>query len=377
MDGYFDYNATTPICPEAIRRMTEAMSEPLGNPSSMHRHGRHARTLIDEARHRVAEMFEASPSDVVFTSGATEANNLLLRGLAASTPALLIVTSTLEHPSVLRTVEALGADGEDTVVLDVDGNGEPDYERLHELCTERDTVVTWGWANGESGHVADVAKLAAAVSETTVLHMDAAQAAGRLRTPLAGGVAAMSMSAHKFAGPQGVGALIAGAELRLRLDPVITGGPQEGALRAGTENVTAIVGMGAAAAQATARREAEAVRLAALRDALWGDLGRTVPGLVRITPENGLPNTLTVALSDVESQSIVAGLDLAGFSVSAGSACAAGSPEPSHVAAGLRLATDLAQGLVRISLGYATTAEGTEKLAAAFTTVVTRARAAA
>jgi len=371
---YFDYNATAPTRAEVVDAMAAAMRETLGNPSSMHVHGRRARQLIDEARQQVATLVGARPAEIVFTSGATESNNLAMRGFVAHVPGATIVTTTIEHHSVIATTDALERAGVPVQRLAVDADARPDLTRITELTAAGPCLVTVGWVNGESGHISDVAALAGAVAPGSLLHMDAAQAVGRMPVSVEPDVSLLSMSAHKFGGPWGIGALVVRTDL---VDPQLTGGPQEGALRAGTENVASIVGMGAAAELAGRELADEGARLTAMRESLWSSLTASVPGLLRITPADGAPATLTIAVAELGSDVLVAGLDLAGFSVSAGSACAAGAPEPSHVMRGLGIDERYTRGVVRISLGHATTERDCADLATAFTAVVERARKAA
>jgi cysteine desulfurase len=376
MSRYFDYNATAPARPEVVAAVADAMAEDVGNPSSMHAAGRRARALIDDARAALAALVGAEPRDVTFTSGATEANNLVLRGFAAAHPDGAVVTTVIDHASILATADALEAAGYRVERLSVDASARPDYARIRALTAERPCVVATSWANGESGHVADLAALAHSVAPGSLLHLDAAQAAGRIDVRMDARVGSLALSAHKFAGPRGAGALIMrrGAT---ELVPMLTGGPQESGRRAGTENLAGIVGLGVAATLAARDMHAEAQRLTALRERLWGALARELPDLLRISPADGLPNTLTIALVRPTSDVVVAALDLEGFAVSAGAACAAGAPEPSHVVRGLGLPAEYRIGLVRMSMGRDTTRSDVDELAAAFLSVVARARQAA
>jgi len=374
MRGYFDYNATTPTRPEVIEAMSEAMAEPLGNPSSMHAHGRRARHYIDQARERLALLLGAKPRQIVFTSGATEANNLAMRGFVANAPGATIVTTNIEHVSVLATARSLAATGAGHKILTVDEQARMDYDELRRATEAGTCLIATAWANGETGHITDMGAVAAAIGEGSTLLMDAAQAVGRIPTRLGDGVDMISLSAHKFGGPRGVGALALADDL---ISNTTTGGPQERSLRPGTENLPGIVGMGVAAELRRREMDAEAARLRPLRERIWQRLSGALQDVIRISPENGLPNTLTIAVGDVGADVMLAGLDLAGFSVSAGSACAAGAPEPSHVAVGLGVEQRFLRGVIRISTGWDTSTDDADALVEAFTAVIARARKAA
>jgi cysteine desulfurase len=376
--GYFDYIASSLLRPEAAAAMRKWIEAGGGNPSSMHARGRSARLAIEDARRQVAALAAgAAPRDVVFTSGATESNNTVLRAFAAAHPDAPIVVSAVEHHSIVATAEDLERRGHRIVQLAARPDASLDLAPLRELAASQPCLVSLGLANGESGAVLDVAALLEACPERAYVHLDVAQAAGRIPVPFGGRIDALSMSGHKFGSPPGVGALFLSDRLRALLRPMLTGGPQEWSLRAGTPNVPGIVSMGAAAEVSLRTREREDGRLRGLRDALWERLSATAGDLHRITPESGLPNTLTIAVAECNADSMIASLDLSGFCISAGSACAAGSPEPSHVMKALGLAPRWHGGVLRISLGWATTEEHATALADALATVVRRAREAA
>jgi cysteine desulfurase len=374
MRAYFDYNASSVPLPEARDALSRALADGHGNPSSMHAEGRAARAIVELARDRLASLLGISSRRVVFTSGATESNNAALRGFVAAQHDATILTTQIEHHSVLATAAALEARGARVIRLGVDVDGQPDLETLERETRTKRCLVTVGVANGETGHVLALEDVRTVLAAGTVLHIDAAQAVGRIPLDLAG-VDLVSLSAHKFGGPKGVGALI--VPETLAWPSLLTGGPQERAIRAGTENVAGIAGMGAAAEVCAQRMAVEHSRLASLRDDLWRRLAHELGDVIRLTPTQGLPNTLTVAVADVTSDVMVAGLDLAGYAVSAGSACAAGAIEPSHVVRALRVGEAYQRGVVRVSLGHATKAAEVDGLAAAFVEVAGRARKAA
>lgn len=383
MNGYFDYNASSLLRPEAAAALRAWMDHGGGNPSSMHARGRKARLAMEDARRSVAALAEgAAARDVVFTSGATESNNTVLRAFAAAQPAGTIVTSLVEHHSLLATADDLERQGHRVVRLAARGDSSLDFSPLATLPSGP-LLVSLGLANGETGAVLDLDALQAACPPDVFVHLDVAQAAGRLPIPFGertGGqvqVDALSMSGHKFGAPPGIGALFLSPRIRPLVKPLLTGGPQEWSLRAGTPNVPGIVAMGAAADATMAVREAENARLAAIRDGLWQTLREALPDVLRITPEDGLRNTLTISVAGGSADSLIAALDLAGFCISAGSACAAGSPEPSHVMKALGLAAKWHGGVLRISAGLATTPADAVALADALVAIVRRAREAA
>jgi len=355
---YLDHNAGAPLRPEARAAMLEVLAGPPANPSSAHREGARARRLIEEARASVATLIGARPADVVFTSGATEANNLALRGVLPGAGGRdRLAVSAIEHASVIETAQALAASGVRVVVVPVDQAGCVDAGRVATACDERTVLVSVGLANGEVGSVAPVAEIAYALRGRGIaLHTDAAQAAGRLPVDVAAlGVDLLSLSSHKLGGPPGVGALWVRPGTPLR--PLLTGGPQERGRRAGTEPVAAIAGFGAAARAAAVELPVVAARMVALLDRLWQGLVTAVPDVVRHGPLDGarLPNTLNVRMPGCASESLLVLLDLAGVAVSLGSACAAGAPEPSHVLRAMGLDDEAARNGLRMSLGPATT----------------------
>jgi cysteine desulfurase len=354
MRTYFDHNAGAPLRPEARAAMEDVLGA-AGNPSSAHREGARARALVETARARVAALIGARPMEIVFTSGATEANNLALRGAPAASGR--IVTTAIEHASVLETARAIAGDA--PTVVPVDREGRVHADDVVAACDPDATLASVGLANGEVGAVAPIAAIAAGLAgRATLLHTDAAQAAGRLPIDVrALGVDLLSLSSHKLGGPAGVGALW--IRPGTALAPQATGGPQERGLRAGTENVAGIVGFGVTAALAQAELDVVPRRLAALIDSLWDGLRARVPDVVRNGPAAGprLPNTLNVRFPGCAGDSLLVLLDLAGIAVSLGSACAAGAAEPSHVLLAMGQDRDAARGAIRLSIGPQTTAD--------------------
>ncbi len=353
---YLDHNAGAPLRPEARAAMLAVLGPP-ANPSSAHREGARARGLLEDARAGVASLVGARPADVVFTGGATEANNLALRGvLAAAGEHAGLVVSAIEHASVLETARHLAGGGARVTVVPVDAEGRVEAARVVAACDTRTALVSIGLANGEVGTLAPVGAIAGALrGRGIVVHTDAAQAAGRVPVDVSTlGIDLLSLSSHKLGGPAGSGALWVRREVRLQ--PLVTGGPQERGLRAGTENLPAAVGFAAAARAAAADVETAGSRMAALAERLWEGIRARVPDVVRHGPASGprLPNTLSLRFPGCAGESLLVLLDLAGVAVSLGSACAAGSPEPSHVLRAMGLDDEAARSGLRVSLGPAT-----------------------
>jgi cysteine desulfurase len=372
---YLDHNAGAPLRPEA-REAILAFLGPPANPSSAHREGARARAALEAARAEVAALVGARPAEIVFTSGATEANNLALRGVLGCRPAGAgLVTAAIEHASVLETARALAA-GAPLAVVPVDGEGRVAAADVLAACDTTTALVSVGLANGEVGSVAPLAAIAAGLhGRGILLHTDAAQAAGRLPVDVDSlGVDLLSLSAHKLGGPAGVGALY--VRRGVRLAPQLSGGPQERERRAGTENVAGIVGFGVAARLARGEQAAAAPAAEALVARLWAGLRARIPGVVRHGPSAGprLANTLNVGFAGCTGESLLVLLDLAGIAVSLGSACAAGAAEPSHVLVAMGLAPEAARSAVRFSLGPSTTAADIDRVLAVLPGLVAQVR---
>ena len=371
---YLDHNATAPLRPEARDAMLAFLGPP-ANPSSAHREGARARAALEAARAEVAALVGAAPAEVVFTSGATEANNLALRG-ALARHAGGIVATAIEHASVLETARALGAP---LATVAVDADGVVPAADVIAACGPETALASVGLANGEVGSVAPVGEIAVGLGgHGVVVHSDAAQAAGRIPIDVrALGVDLLSVSSHKLGGPGGAGALVVRGGVALAA--CLTGGPQERERRAGTENVAAIVGFGAAARVARERLDAERAHAAALVDTLWAGLRARIPGLARNGPaeEPRLPNTLSLAVRGCVGETLVVLLDLDGVAASVGSACAAGAAEPSHVLLAMGRDRDTARSALRLSVGPTTTAGDVERVIELLPRLVAQVRGAA
>nr|MBL8456342.1 cysteine desulfurase [Zoogloeaceae bacterium] len=351
---YLDYNATTPM-DEAVRdAMLPWLGARFGNPSSRHEYGRQARAAIDLARAQVAAATGAHATEVVFTSGGSEANNLMIKGFAALTRPGRVAVSAIEHPCVREPAKQLRRQGWVMDEIAVDMAGRVDEQAWLVALAGRPALVSVMLANNETGVVQDVRRLATeARAAGAVFHTDAAQALGKLPLDFrALGVDAMTVSAHKLGGPIGVGALL--LNKRVELAPLIAGGGQEHGLRSGTENVAAIVGFGSACERLVAERESTALRLQRLRDMLEMRLIEMGATLFSAAAPR-LPNTSFFAFDGIEGETLVGKLDRAGFACASGSACSSANPEPSHTLLAMGVAPELARNAVRVSLGRITT----------------------
>ena len=369
---YFDHNATTPLDPRVLEGMLPYLAQQYGNASSRHEYGRAARRAIDEARQRVAFAAGAHPTEVVFTSGGSEANNLFIKGAAACLTPGVVAISAIEHPCVREPAKQLQRNGWTLREIVVDENCRIDSADFQAALDEKPALVSVMLANNETGAVQEVEALAAqARASRAWFHTDAVQAFGKreldFRAINAAGVHAMTLSAHKLGGPKGAGALL--VDKRIELQPLIAGGGHERGLRSGTENVAAIVGFGLAAELAIASLELRGRQLATLRAVLEAGLAEQGAMLFAGAAER-LPNTSYFAFAGIDGETLVGKLDRAGFAVAAGAACSSANPEPSHVLLAMGVASSLARGAVRVSLGQDNTeAQVREFLVALRTTI--------
>ena len=351
---YLDHNATTPLAPGVLAAMLPWLETRFGNASSRHEYGRAARQAIDEARQRVAAAVNAHPTEVVFTSGGSEANNLFLKGAAASLKPGVLAVSAVEHPCVLKPAAQLGKSGWQVETLVVDGAGRVAAEDFSRVIALRPRLISVMSANNETGVIQDVPRLAEAAKGGGWFHSDAVQALGKLpldfRALNAAGVHALTISAHKAGGPKGAAALV--LDKRVELQPLIAGGGHERGLRSGTENVPAIVGFGVAAELAAQAVAEVPRRLKGLRERLESGLSAMGAQIFAGAAER-LPNTTYFALPDIDGETLVGKLDREGFAVASGAACSSANPEPSHVLRAMGVAPDVARGAVRVSLGGA------------------------
>jgi len=375
---YLDHNATTPLLPAVVDRMTEVLRDEFGNPSSVHHFGQQAKAAIDDARTDVANLIGADPSEVLFTSGGTEGDNIAIRGAAEAlepTGRRHLVASAIEHEAVLNTFKALAKRGWRTTLVPIDQSGIASPSAFREALADDTVIVSVMHANNEIGTIQPIAELARIARDRGALfHTDAVQSAGKIPVNVKTlGVDMLSMSAHKFYGPKGVGALW--IRRGLRVLPLLTGGRQERSRRAGTENVAGIVGMGVAARLAASKMADEGRRLAALRDRLEAGILRAVPGtVVNGTPDARVPNTTNISFDRVEAESLLIALDLEGIAVSTGSACSSGTLEPSHVLKAMGFNAHRTQNSIRFSLGAANTEAEIDRVIAVLPGIVEKLR---
>jgi cysteine desulfurase len=381
---YLDHAATTPLHPEARRAMEPFLTQQFGNPSSLHHAGQEARRALDDARDRLAAALGARAEEVIFTSGGTEANNLALTGtfLAERERRPHLITTATEHHSVLDTCRFLETLGAVVTVLPVGSDGLVDPEDVRRAITPRTSLISVMHANNEIGTIAPIAEIAAVAREAGVpLHTDAVQTVGSLKVDMGVlGVDLLSLSGHKFYGPKAAGALVRSRgdrqnnhSPRSRLRPLVYGGGQERGRRAGTENVAGIIGMVRALELALDEREAEAVRQAALRDRLIEGLCDAISDVVlNGHPMRRLPNNINLAFPPIEAEVLLLNLDLEGICASAGSACTAGSLEPSHVIQALGRSEEVTAGSIRLTLGRGTTEQEIDAVIERLAVIVSR-----
>jgi cysteine desulfurase len=383
MDGdriYLDYAATTPLDPRVLEAMLPYMTKRFGNPNSIHSFGREARLAIDEAREKIAQLLNCQPSEIVFTSGGTESDNLALRGIAEAyrQKGNHIITTAIEHHAVLRTCKALEDMGFSVTYLPVDEHGLVSPEQVAEAVNERTILVSVMHANNEIGTIEPVAEIVKAVKEKRpdiLVHTDAVQTVGHISVDIQElGVDLLSFSAHKFYGPKGVGGLF--IRKGVRLVPQLTGGGQERNRRSGTENVAGIVGMAKALEIAIAEMSNELPRLQSLRDELIaGVLNRIPDSRLNGHPTQRLPHNANFSFRGIDSETLLLQLDMHGIAASSGSACSSGSLEPSHVLLALGLDYELAISSLRLTLGRFTSREHILRVLDLLPNIVERLRA--
>lgn len=373
---YLDHNATTPLHNGVLEEMLPALAGKFGNPSSIHSFGQEARRAIDRARQRVADFIGAEPSEVVFTSGGTEASNHAIRGVVEShfPQRTDVVTDMIEHPAVLETCKAMEQRGTKVTALPVDGHGCVSPEKVAAAITEKTCLVSVMLANNDVGTIQPVEEIAELARERGVLmHTDAVQAPGKIPVDARRlGVDLLSISGHKFNGPKGSGALY--VRQSTKLGPLLVGGAHERNRRAGTENVAAIVGFGKACEIAGCGSQRVA-QTRALRDRLERGILDNIDAVkINGHPKKRLPNTSNVSFEGVRADSLLMNLDLEGIAVSAGSACASGANEPSHVLTAMGLSRAETASSLRFSLGDGNTAEQVDRTVEVLIELVARLR---
>lgn len=381
---YMDHAATTPLHPDVLKAMTPFFRESFGNPSSIYTLAQESRKAVDDAREKVARALGARVSEVVFTSGGTESDNTALKGAAFALRNVgnHIVTTAIEHHAILHTCHQLEQFGFEVTYLPVDQYGLVTPWQVAEAVNERTVLVSAMMANNEIGTIEPVAEIAKAVKEraeglghTIVVHTDAVQAAGYLDLDVdALGVDLLSLSAHKFHGPKGVGALY--IRRGTPFEPQQMGGGQERQRRSGTENVPGIVGMGEALRIANENREHASAHCARLRDRIIGEIQNRLDGVyLNGHAAQRLPNNVNVSFESVEGEPILLGLDFAGICASSGSACSSASLEPSHVLVAIGRPAAIAQASLRLTVGVENTDEDVDYLMSVLPDLVRRLRA--
>lgn len=363
MPIYLDHNAGSPIRPEVRDAIAAMLGSAACNPSSVHRSGQAARQLLERARSKVAALIGAAPAQIVFTSGGTEANNhAILSGMRSRRGLAKVVSSAIEHSSILAPLARLEAESCEVLRAVPDREGRLDPAAVAAMIDGNTAVVTLGLANAEVGTIQDLAPIAAAAHAAgAIFHMDAAQALGRIPVDVTRlGCDLMTLSGHKIGAPAGIGALF--VRDPAAVDGLLLGGPQERGLRAGTPNLVGAVGFGTAAEVVRYRMEDESHRMSELSAVLLAGLTAEIPGLVLNSLRHGvLPNTLNLQFPGVLGETMLIALDLEGVEVSMGSACAAGAVEPSHVLLAMGRDASAARSSLRVSLGHSTTLEEIER----------------
>lgn len=383
---YLDHAATTPVDPRVSEAMWPYYTKYWGNPSSIYLEGQEARRALDTARKRCADLLAASPKEIVFTSGGTEADNAAIRGAAYAQRALgrgnHIVTSAIEHHAVLHTVEQLEREGFRATYLPVDEEGFVDLEALAQAVGSETIVVSIMAANNEVGTIepiAEAVRIAKERNPRVVFHTDAVQAAGAIDiTPSKLGLDLLSLAAHKLYGPKGVGLLY--IKNRTPWQPMLLGGGQERERRAGTENVAGIVGLATAMQLAWDEMEERAAHARRLRDRLFYGIPERIPDTVITGPKDParrLPNNFSCCFRNVEGESVLLALDMADIAASSGSACTTGSVEPSHVLTAMGIDRDLAHASLRLTVGKGNTDADIERVLDVLPGIVQRLRALA
>jgi cysteine desulfurase len=360
--AYFDYNATTPIAPEVRQAVVSCLDETYGNASSIHHFGQAAKQRLEMARRQLAALINAKPTEIVFTGGGTEADNMAILGVvrAAAGPRKHVITTAIEHPAVLAPCGQLEREGVAISRLPVGAAGVVDPNDVLRALRPETVLVSVMHANNEIGTIQPVAEIAA--QSNVPLHVDGVQALGKIPVDVAAlGVDLYSVSAHKLYAPKGVGALY--VRKGARLAPLSFGGHHERDRRPGTENVPGIAGFGAAAEAASRNLSEQALNISALRDRLEGAILDRIPETgVNGTRASRTPNTTNIYFDGIDGEALVIALDLRGFAVSTGSACSSGAVTPSHVLTASGLSAERARASIRFSLGRFTTAAEVDAL---------------
>ncbi|WP_029146579.1 cysteine desulfurase family protein [Methylophilus sp. 5] len=353
---FFDHNSTTALKPQVLEAMLPWLSQSTGNPTSRHVYGRNARDAMELARKHIAECVGVQASQVILTSGGTEANNFAVKGISANLSPSQLLMSAIEHPCVTRPAQSLAWHDWQVAQIGVNAHGVINLAQAEQALKVRTGLVSAMLANNETGAIQPVAELAKlAKAHGALLHTDAVQAFGKITVDMrALGVQAMTISSHKIGGPIGVGALI--VDKRVDIAPLLHGGGQERGLRSGTENVAGIIGFAQACQLAMQSMASRHTAVQQLRDQLESGLN-TLGAVVFAQQAERLPNTSFFAMPNIEGETLVTALDKAGFAVASGSACSSDSTEPSHVLLAMGISPDLARGALRVSLSDSNSSE--------------------
>lgn len=374
---YLDYSSTSPTAPEVLEAMLPYLKEGYGNPSSIYRLAQEAREAVDSSREEVADLLGTHPSEIYFTGGGTEANNWAIKGIAFASKKKdnHLITSKIEHHSVLRVCQYLETLGFRVTYVDVDKYGVVDTDQIVDSITRETALITIMYANNEVGTIQPVNEIAKLAKEKGVpFHTDAVQVVGKVPVDVAELSAdLLSISGHKFYGPKGIGVLY--IKRGTKLHPLLHGGHHEGGMRAGTENVPGIVGLGRAS-QLAREGIKEEERIKRLRNRLWEGLSSRIDDLLlNGHPVKRLAGTLNVCVKYVEGESMLLHLDMEGIAASSGSACTSSSLEPSHVLTAMGIPPEVAHGSIRFTLGKETTQDEIEKVIEVLPPIVEKLRA--
>ena len=375
---YLDHNATTPVHPEVLEAMLPFYKEGFGNASSIHSFGREAKVALEESREKVAKLLNTDPLEIYFTSGGTESDNLAVKGIAWANrkKGNHIITSKIEHHAILESCKYLEREGFEVTYLPVDKYGLVEPDELKKNIRKETILVSIMHANNEVGTIEPIPELSKIAKENGVyFHTDAVQSTGKIKIDVNSlGVDLLSLSAHKFYGPKGVGAIY--IRRGVRLTPLAHGGHHEKARRAGTENVPGIVGLAKALEIANRDMEKEDNRLKNLSERFFERITEKIPDVyLNGHPELRIPNTLNLSFKGVEGESIILSLDLKGIAVASGSACTSGTLEPSHVLSAMGVPPDLAQSSLRFSFGRSNTIDDIDYVVEVLPEIVSRLRA--
>ncbi|GFN36015.1 cysteine desulfurase NifS [Tepidimicrobium xylanilyticum] len=375
---YMDNSATTPVKEEVLKEMLPYFTKNYGNPSSIYSLGNQSKNAVEIAREKIAKALNAKPNEIFFTAGGSEADNWALKGVAYANrnKGNHIITSKIEHHGILHTCEYLEKQGFQVTYLDVDEYGVVNLKQLEDAITDKTILISIMFANNEIGTIQPIKEIGRIAKEKGIyFHTDAVQAIGHIRIDVNElNIDLLSLAAHKFYGPKGVGALY--IRQGVKIDTLISGGAQERNRRAGTENVPGIVGMGKAIELAYENLEEKNARLISLRDRLIKKIFDNIDH-VRLNghPTNRLPGNVNVCFEFIEGESLLLSLDMEGIAASSGSACTSGSLEPSHVLLAIGLPHEVAHGSLRLSLGEFNTEEEVDYVVEKLTEIVTRLRA--